>query len=45
MDTLKGVNKVFSFEKYISCISIETHSVALSRFRFSVHKLMIEEGR
>ena len=44
LDTLKGVNKVFSFEKYISCISIEIHRVALSRFRCSAHKLMIEEG-
>ena len=33
LDTLKGVNKVFSFEKYISCISIEIHKVAPSRFR------------
>ena len=41
-DTLKGVNKVFSFEKYISCINIETHRVALSTFRCSAHKLMIE---
>ena len=45
LDTLNGVNKVFSFEKYISCINIETHRVALSRFRCSAHKLMIEEGR
>ena len=47
LDTLKGVNKIFSFEirVYISFISIETHMVALSRFRCSAHKLMIEEGR
>ena len=45
LDTLKGVNKVFSFEIYMSCISIETHMVAHSRFRCSAHKLMIEEGR
>ena len=45
LDTLKGVNKVFSFEKYISCVSIETYRVALSRFRCSAHKLMIEEDR
>ena len=45
LDTLKGVNKVFSFEKYISCINIETHRVALCTFRCSAHKLMMEEGR
>ena len=45
LDNLKGVNKVFSFEKYISCINIGTLRVALSTFRCSAHKLMIEEGR
>ena len=30
---------------FISCISIEKHRVALSRFRCSAHKLMIEEER
>ena len=45
LDTLKGLNKVFSFKKNISCINIETQRVALSRFRCSAHKLMIEEGR
>ena len=46
LDTFKAVNKVFNFEKkYISCISIEKHRVALSRFRYSAHKMMIKEGR
>ena len=45
LDTFKTVNKVFNFENYISCIRIEKHRVALSRFRCSAHKLMIEEGR
>ena len=45
LDTFKAVNKVFNFEKYISCIRNEKHRVALSRFRCSAHKLMIEEGR
>ena len=34
-----------NFEKYISCLSIGKHRVALSRFMCSAHKLMIEEGR
>ena len=45
LDTFKTVNTVFNFDQYISCISIEKHRVALSRFRCSAHKLMIEEGR
>ena len=45
LDTFKAVNKVFNFENYISCIRIEKYRVALSRFRCSAHRLMIEEGR
>ncbi|MEW8545044.1 MAG: reverse transcriptase family protein [Candidatus Thiodiazotropha sp.] len=45
LDTIKSLNKIFCFEKYISCISNDRHRIALSRFRCSAHKLMIEEGR
>ena len=41
LDTLKLVDKIFCFEKYISCIDIEKHRIAIS----SARKLMIEEGR
>ena len=45
MDVFKTITKHFKLEKYISCIDIEKHRVALSRLRCSAHKLMIEEGR
>ena len=45
LETLKCLNKVFNFEKYLTCIKIDSHRVALTRFRCSAHKLMIEEGR
>lgn len=45
LETLKCMNKVFGFGKYLSCYSDECHRIALSRFRCSAHKLMIEEGR
>ena len=32
LDTLKLVEKIFCFEKYISCIDIEKHRIAISRF-------------
>ena len=45
MDVLKTITKHFEFEKYLSCIDIEKHLVALSRLRCSAHHLIIEEGR
>ena len=45
LETLKCLNKVFNFEKYLKCINIDCHRVALTRFRCSAHKLRIEEGR
>ena len=45
LETLKCLNKVFNFEKYLSCIKVDCQRVALTRFRCSAHKLMIEEGR
>ena len=45
LETLKFLNKAFNFEKYLTCIKIDSHRVALTRFRCSAHKLMIEEGR
>lgn len=45
LETLKCMNKIFGFEKYLSCISDDSHRIAVSRFRCSAHKLMIEEGR
>ena len=45
LETLKCLNKVFNFEKYLSCIKVDCHRVALTRLRCSAHKLMIEEGR
>ena len=45
LETLKCLNKGFDFEKYLSCIKIDSHRIALTRFRCSAHKLMIEEGR
>ena len=45
LETLKCLNKVFNFEKYLTCIKIDSHMVALTRFSCSAHKLMIEEGR
>ena len=45
LDILKTLNKCFNFEKYLSCLNIEKHRIALTRFRCSAHKLMIEEGR
>ncbi|MEW8546880.1 MAG: reverse transcriptase family protein, partial [Candidatus Thiodiazotropha sp.] len=45
LETLKCLNKVFGFEKYLSCITVDGHRIALTRFRCSAHKLMIEEGR
>ena len=45
LETLKSLNKVFDLEKYLSCIKIDNHRIALTRFRCSAHKLLIEEGR
>ena len=45
LETLKCLNKVLNFEKYFTCIKIDSHRVALTRFGCSAHKLMIEEGR
>ena len=45
MDVFKTITKHFKLEKYISCVDIEKHRVALSRLRCSAHKLIIEEGR
>ena len=45
LETLKCLNKVFNFEKYLKCINLDCHRVALTRFRCSAHKLRIEEGR
>lgn len=45
LDVFKSLNKHFKFEKYLSSVSIDAHRIALSRFRLSAHKLMIEEGR
>ena len=41
LDTLKTLNKCFNFEKYLSCLNIEKHRIAFTRFRCSAHKLMI----
>lgn len=45
LDTLKSLDKSFCFEKYVSCITNDKNRTALSRFRCSAHKLLIEEGR
>ena len=45
LETIKSLNKVFAFEKYLTCINVDSHRIALSRFRCSAHKLLIEEGR
>ena len=45
LETIKSLNKVFEFEKYLNCINVDKHRIALSRFRCSAHKLLIEEGR
>ena len=45
LETLKSLNKVFTFEKYLTCLNNDSHRIALSRFRCSAHKLLIEEGR
>ena len=45
METFKTISKHFKLEKYITSVDVEKHRIALSRFRCSAHKLMIEEGR
>ena len=45
LETIKSLNKVFEFEKYLNCINVDRHRITLSRFRCSAHKLLIEEGR
>ena len=45
LSTYKILKTQFRFEKYLSCIYIEKHRVALFRLRCCAHKLMIEEGR
>lgn len=45
LETLKCLNKVFTFEKYLTCIKIDSHRVASTRFICSAYSLMIEEGR
>ena len=45
LETIKSLNKVFEFGKYLNCINIDRHRITPSRFRCSAHKLLIEEGR
>ena len=45
METFKTISKHFKLEKYMTSVDVEKHRIALSRFRCSAHKLMIEEGR
>lgn len=45
LSTYKSVKTQFQYEKYLSCVQIEKHRVALTRLRCSAHNLMIEEGR
>ena len=45
LETIKSLYKVLEFEKYLICIDVDRYRIALSSFRCSAHKLLIEEGR
>ena len=45
METFKEISKLFKLEKYITSVDVEKHRIALSRFRWTAHRLMVEEGR
>ena len=45
LDTYSLIKSTFGKEKYLDCIINNKYRIALSRFRCSAHKLMIEEGR
>ena len=45
LEIYKIIKDNFEIEKYLSCVKNENFRIALSRFRCSAHRLMIEEGR
>ena len=45
LDTYRTFKSTFEPEKYIICLNNRCHCYSLARFRCSVHKLAIEEGR
>lgn len=45
LNTYKNGKDCTGFEKYMSCVAIDSHRIALTRLRCSAHKLAIEEAR
>ena len=45
LHTYSIIKTSFEFENYLNHVNIDSHRVALARFRISAHKLFIEEGR